>query len=291
VGVASNDRSTAVNRTFVLLGGALAVSAGNAWLLTRDRDMRASSLPPSGAQTPDVEVVHPSAEILRRAPAVTCEARLAATRARIMHLAKEVEHHRKLEDRYAGPPRSRMTERVIGDELARVWSGSPPWMKWQLECHGLVCQVDIAQQSGDPAFDWMSKVQTDVAPGLTNGMGFTSVDPKTKEFLDGERMYIALAEPGDFPGDELLDRIQRAFEYGDAEEDCAKRDPTAGTLDITLTVDPVARTLAVTNSGSLAGTVSAKCLLDALDEILPSYPVPLNATAATSHFTVTMPPR
>jgi hypothetical protein len=278
----------------MILGGALALSVvANAWLLARGDESGGR------ARAADIDHAHPPAPTppsSRAKPAAptsppTCASRLTATRARIVHLTTEVEHHRPLADRFASAPRATASERVLGDELARVWKGAPDWMKWQTECHGLVCIIDIAEQSGDPPFDWMHIVQTEYTPGLINSMLFTSSDPKTHEPLGHERIYVSLAEPGDFPGDALLDRIERALENGDAEEDCAKRDPTAGTLDVDLTLDPVARTIGVDARGSLAGTASGKCLLDALAAVITANPVPLNATAATSHLSVTMPPR
>ena len=283
-----------MSRATVAIGGALALSvAANAWLLTRGDESaspaRAASVdhPPPPSTTTASHGDTPATP----APTATCESRLTATRARIAHLTKEVEHHLAFEDRYVGPPRSAANERAVGDELARVWKGAPDWMKWQLECHGLVCRVDIGDQDGDPPFDWLRKVQSDITPGLTHGISFSAFDSKTHEYLGHQRIYIALAEPGDFPGDALLDRIEHSFENGDAEEDCAKRDPTAGTLEVDLSLDPIARTIGVTPGGSLAGTASAKCLLDALAAIIAADPVPLNSTAATSRFTVTMPPR
>jgi hypothetical protein len=284
-----------MSRATLILGSSLALSvAANAWLLARGDEPNRSA-PPAQA---DRHVAHsaampsePTPAAAHPAPPATCESRLTATRAHIAHLTKEVERHRQLDDRFASVPRATANERVLGEELARVWKGAPDWMTWQTECHGLVCRVDIGDQDGDPPFDWLRKVQADITPGLTHGMSFSAFDSKTHEYLGHQRIYVSLAEPGDFPGDALLDRIERTFENGDAEEDCAKRDPTAGTLDVDLTVDPVARTIGVDARGSLAGTASGKCLLDALGAIISAHPVPLNATAATSHFSVTMPPR
>jgi hypothetical protein len=282
-----------MSRATIALGAALALSvAANAWLLAR-RDERRGGTAAADADhaTPPPAAPQPHDTPATFTPATTCASRLTATRARIAHLTREVEHHRHLDDRFASAPRALANERVIGDELGRVWAGAPPWMKWQLECHGLVCRVDIAEQDGDPPFDWMKKVQGDVTPGLTAGMSFSAFDSKTHEPLGHDRMYVALAEPGDFAGDQLLDRIEHDFENSDVEEDCAKRDPTRGTLDVTLTLDPVSRKIAVDGNGSLGGTASGKCLMEALAAVIAEDPVPLNATPATSDFSVTMPPR
>jgi hypothetical protein len=219
-----------------------------------------------------------------------CAVKLTAARAQIASGTRELDRHLPYPERFAKGRRATDHEAMLSNELARVWAGAPRELTWELACHGDVCTIDLDDAS-DHGFDWMAKLQADITPGLTHGMMFTAFDPDTNKALGHERVYVDLAQPGDFPGDELLERIVRRFEVNDAEEDCAAKDKTPGVLTIDLTVDPVARTIDVAPSGSLAGTRAASCLLDALAALIARDPVPLNSTAATRHVTIPMPPR
>lgn len=133
---------------------------------------------------------------------------------------------------------------------------------YTIECHGAVCRLDIV--TPEPPANWVEELQQH---GFFKRVAFTT---------DG--VYFEELEPGRGPANQIIIDLASAFMSKDKEVAQCKENSKSGTLVLTTSLDPSARRILISQSGTLANTPMGDCVMRILVELARPILVPADVT-------------
>jgi hypothetical protein len=283
----------------VVLGVALIASVAD------DLRLRRRHAPTTAAAFVELHAPPTTASDVPRATAVaarevapelagTCPQQLSALTDRLAASEQKLAERLDAQERWEQGGAPVVDERELRAGLAHVFAGAPEGTSFELECRGSVCQIEVTERDGAPAFDWNAKIQEEFlherAQGYMMTAGTPSYDMVTGEPLMTSRVFAEMNRAGTVAGHDVIDAALARFRDSGASRRCAALDGTPGFLNVRIDLEPAERRMVQSIGGDVAGAAVGRCLAEALAEALTATTVPANARAATRYVSITTPP-
>jgi hypothetical protein len=275
--------------TSVVVVGLLVASVGaNAYLLLRRRDgggggagagatARAGNLARADEGRPAAGPVSagrmPGAAGTAGAGAASCEAATASLERTLAETQAQLEARLTIEDRYERDARSPDNEARMRPLMERLFAEAPAELGHDLECHGMICRVEVVLPESAPQHDWQMEIQ--MAEERRGLFGFIALqggapdqDPVTREMIRVESAYLEMVDPAVGDRSAVGDLMSAVFASPRVTA-CKTQHAAPGRLTVLVRFDVGAagRRIALQYGGALADEPGGVCLRAVIDEI------------------------